>query len=181
MRCDKATCKEEAMSIKKSKIRVVMFSILAFANLACSAVTITQDAESATTKSTSPDNGVSTLTPKQIINARREFKVEVLSFDTSKPYGSKFPYSDYVKLRITNNSGVTLSYITPLTKRYSHGRPIGWSRAPVIAVHDLRPNQSKIIDYYPHGHLSVVTVDKLTVEIEPTIDQEEMRFFKELK
>ena len=105
----------------------------------------------------------------------------VLSFDTSKRYGSKFPYSDCAKLRITNNSSVTLPYLTPLTKRYSHGSQIGWSRAPVIAVHDLRPGQSKTIDYYPHGHLSVVAVDKLTVEIEPAVDEEDIRFFRELQ
>lgn len=120
------------------------------------------------------------LTPTQIIDARRHFHIEVLSFDTSKRYGATFPYSDYVRLRITNNSDVTLPYITPMTRRYSSGSPIGWSRAPVIAVHDLGPKQSKTIDYYPHGHLSVVPIDKLTVEIEPTIDEEDMRLFREL-
>jgi hypothetical protein len=170
------------MSIKELKILLVLLTIFAFANLAHSAEIIDEpDMKTPTTKSNSPDEKISELTPKQIMEARREFKVEILSFDTSKPYGSEFPYSDYVKLRITNNSGVTLPYITPLTKRYSKGNQIGWSRAPAIPVHDLRPKQSKTIEYYPHGHLSVVTVDKLTVEIELTIDQEEMRFFKELK
>jgi hypothetical protein len=61
------------------------------------------------------------------------------------------------------------------------GNQIGWSRAPVIPVHDLRPGQSKTIDYYPHGHLSVVAVDKLTVEIEPAVDEEDIRFFRELQ
>jgi hypothetical protein len=170
------------MSMKKLKILLVLLTIFGFANLAHSAESSDeQDVKSATTKSNSPDKKISELTPKQIMDARKEFKIEVLSFDTSKPYGSEFPYSDYVKLRITNNSQVTLPYITPLTKRYSNGNQIGWSRAPTIPADDLGPKQSKTIDYYPHGHLSVVTVDKLTVEIEPTIDQEEMRFFKELK
>lgn len=134
-----------------------------------------------TTKGNVPDPQVSRLTPEQILSARREFEVQVLAFDTSKPYGSRFPYSDYVKLRITNNSQLTLPYITPLTRRYSEGSPIGWSRAPAIPVHDLGPSQSKTIDYYPHGHISVLPVDRLTVEIERTIDREEMRFFKELE
>jgi hypothetical protein len=172
--------KDEAMSIKELKIPVVLLSIFASATLAYPAEIIRQDAGSATAKSTSPDNEIPALTPKQIIDARREFKVEVLSFDASKRYGLQFPYSDYVKLRITNNSRITLPYLTPLTKRYSHGRQIGWSRAPAIPVHDVGPKQSKIVDYYPHGHLSVVTVDKLTVEIEPAIDEEDMRLFKEL-
>jgi hypothetical protein len=170
------------MSIKELKIALVLLTIFAFANFAHSAEIIDeQDVKSATTKSNSPDKEISELTPKQIMDARRDFTIEVLSFDTSKAYGSQFPYSDYVKLRITNNSHVTLPYITPLTKRYSKDNQIGWSRAPAIPADDLGPKQSKTIDYYPHGHLSVVTVDKLTVEIEPTIDQEEMRFFKELK
>lgn len=168
------------MSTKELKIPVVLLTILAFAIPACSPEIIRQDAASATTRGTSPNDEAPALTPKQTIDARREFKVEVLSFDTSKRYGSSFPYSDYVKLRITNNSAVTLPYITLLTRRYSQGSPIGWSRAPVIPVQELKPNQSKIIDYYPQGHLSVVRVDRLTVEIEPTIDEEDMRFFKEL-
>jgi len=168
------------MATKESRIPVVLLGILAFANVAYSAEIISQDTGSATAKNSSLNNEISALTPKQIIDARREFKVEVLSFDTSKRYGSQFPYSDYVKLRIANNSAVTLPYITPLTRRYSQGSPIGWSRAPAIPVHDLRPSQSKIIDYYPHGHLSVVPVDTLTVEIEPTVDEEDMRLFKEL-
>lgn len=120
------------------------------------------------------------LTRDQVIDARRHFRIEVLSFDASKPYGSGFPYSDYVRLRITNHSNVTLPYITPLTRRYSGGRTIGWSRAPVIDVQDLGPKTTKMIDYYPHGHLSVVPVDKLTVEIESTVDDDDLRLFKEL-
>lgn len=172
----------EVMSRNEVKILLALLTVFALANLAHSAEIIDeQDVNPATTKSNPSDKKISKLTPEQIVDARREFKVEVLFFDTSKPYGSEFPYSDYVKLRITNNSGVTLPYITPLTKRYSKDNQVGWSRAPAIPVHDLRPKQSKTIEYYPHGHLSVVTVDKLTVEIELTIDQEEMRFFKELK
>lgn len=122
----------------------------------------------------------STLNPKQILDARRQFHIEVLAFDTSKRYGTAFPYSDHVRLRVTNDSDVTLPYITPLVKRYSGGNAVGWSRSPVIAVHDLAPKQSKTIDYYPHGHLSIVPVDRLTVEIEQTIDEDEMRLFKEV-
>jgi hypothetical protein len=172
----------EEMSIKESKIFLLLLSILAFAHLACSAEIINEyDVKSATANSNSSDKNITELTLAQIIDARKKFSIEVLSFDTSKAYGSQFPYSDYVKLRLTNNSHVTLPYITPLTKRYSNGNQIGWSRAPAIPADDLGPKQSKTIDYYPHGHLSVVTVDKLTVEIETTIDQQEMRFFKELK
>jgi hypothetical protein len=160
------------MSIKGLTIHLALLSIFAFGTRAHSA--------DIGNKQDIPEVKTAQLTPKQVLNARRHFHVEVLSFDTSKRYGSKFPYSDYVKLRITNNSDVTLPYITPLTRRYSSGNPIGWSRAPVIAVHDLAPKRSKTIDYYPYGHLSVVPIEKLTVEIEATIDEEDMRLFKEL-
>lgn len=159
---------------------VVLGSVTFAATTHCAGIILEQDRASATTGTDYLQNKPSDLTPRQIMDARKQFHIEVLSFDTSKRYGSTFPYSDHVKLRITNNSDVTLPYITPLTKRYSNGRALGWSRAPIIAVHDLGPKQSKIIDYYPHGHLSVVPIDEVTVEIEPTIDAEEIRLFKEL-
>lgn len=160
------------MSIKELTIPLALLSIFAFGTPAHSA--------DIGNKQDIPEVKLPPLTPKQVVDARRHFHVEVLSFDTSKRYGSKFPYSDYVRLRITNNSNVTLPYITPLTKRYSSGNPVGWSRAPVIAVDDLAPKQSKTIDYYPYGHLSAVPIEKLTVEIEPTIDEADMRLFREL-
>ena len=137
--------------------------------------------EPAAKPATDAPSQASKLTEEQVIAARNEFKLEVLSTDTSKPYGSQFPYSDLVKLKITNNSGVTLPYLTVFTKRYSGGRVVGWSRVPPIDVQDLKPKQSKTIDYYPRGHLSVVTVDKLVVEIEPIIDRENRLFIKELE
>ena len=169
------------MLIKEWKVLLALPAVILLTNLANSSETIDNQQPKSATKSKFSDKQFSELTPNQIVAARREFKVEVLSFDTSKRYGSQFPYSDYVKLRITNNSRITLPYITPLTKRYSQGRAIGWSRAPAIPVHDLSPRQSKTIDYYPHGHISVFPVDRLTVEIEPTIEEEETRFFKELE
>lgn len=120
------------------------------------------------------------LTAAQIIDARRHFSVDVLAFDASKPYGSSLPYADYVKLRVTNHSDVMLPYLTLLTKRYSGGNAIGWSRAPALAVHDLKPKESRIVDYFPHGRISAFPVDKLTVEVEHAIDDEDARFFKEL-
>lgn len=170
------------MSITKLKISLVLLTIVLSTSFAHSAeMEGGQKPKSATTASKSPDKKISEPTPEQIIDARRKFKIKVLAVDTSKPYGSKFPYSDYVKLTITNNSRVTLPYITPLTKRYSQGNQVGWSRAPVIPVDDLKPKQSKTIEYYPHGHLTVVPVDKLTVEIEPIVDVEDFRLFKELE
>jgi hypothetical protein len=168
------------MSIKELTIPIALSSIFALGACAQSASILDKQSALAIARSDPRRHETPQLTRDQIIDARRYFYVEILSFDTSKHYGAAFSYSDYVKLRITNNSGVTLPYITPLVKRYNSGNAVGWSRAPVIAVHDLGPKQSKIIDYYPYGRLSVVPVDKLTVEIEPAIDEEDMRLFKEL-
>jgi hypothetical protein len=107
------------------------------------------------------------------------FSVEVLSFDASQEYGAEFPYSDFVRLKITNGSDVVLSYLTVLTKRFDEsGQMIGSSRAPSIYVEDLLPGQSAEVDYYPRGHLPGVA--KITVEIESLVSPDVEQFFDEL-
>lgn len=120
------------------------------------------------------------LTREQVYEARKHFRVEVISFDASQEYGVEFPYSDYLRLRITNNSNVTLPYLTVLTQRYDKfGKKIGSSRAPSIPTSNLRPGESVEVDYYPRGHLPGVA--KIDVEIEQLIDEESMQFFKEFE
>jgi len=122
---------------------------------------------------------VPSLTREQVVEARRMFGVQVVSFDASQEFGTEFPYSDYVRLNITNGSDIVLPYLTVLTKRLdSTGRMIGSSRAPSISVADLKPGQSAEVDYYPRGHLP--GVDKITVEIESLIAPEDEKFFGEL-
>lgn len=119
------------------------------------------------------------LTRKEVIEARRKFRVQVLSFDATQEHGIEFPYSDYLTLRIKNGSKVTLPYLTVLTKRFDkNGRMIGSSRAPSIFVGDLKPGQSADVDYYPRGHLPYVT--KITVQIETLISPDNQQFFPEL-
>ena len=116
---------------------------------------------------------------EQVVEARRMFVVQVVSFDASQEFGAEFPYSDYVRVKITNGSNIVLPYLTVLTKRFdSTGRMIGSSRAPSISVADLKPGQSAEVDYYPRGHLP--GVDKITLEIESLISPENERFFPEL-
>ena len=120
------------------------------------------------------------LACSQVSEARKQFKVTVLSYDTSQEYGIERPYSDYVRLRIANNSKVTLPYLTVLTKRYNgRGEFVGSSRAPSIRVSNIKPGESFESDYYPRGHLPYVK--KITVEIEHVISDEDMQFFKELE
>jgi predicted nucleotide-binding protein len=122
---------------------------------------------------------VPSLTREQVVEARRMFGVEVLSFDASQEYGIKSPYSDYVRLKVTNGSDIVLPCLTVLTKRFaSTGRLLGSSRVPSISVADLKPGQSAELDYYPRGHLR--GVDRLTVEIESLIPPQGEKFFNEL-
>jgi hypothetical protein len=119
------------------------------------------------------------LTREQVIEARSKFMVQVVSFDATQEFGTEFPYSDYMRLKITNGSRVVLSALTVLTKRFdTTGRMIGSSRAPAISIADLKPGQSAEVDYYPRGHLP--GVKKMTVEIESLISPENERFFEEL-
>lgn len=120
------------------------------------------------------------ISGKQVLDARLKYKIEVLSFDTMKSYGSEFPFSGFVRLRITNSSSVTLPFLTVRTDRYSSGKKVGFSRAPAIPVGDLKPGQSKEFNYYPKGHLDVVVVDRITVQIEKRISKQNKQFFKEL-
>jgi hypothetical protein len=121
------------------------------------------------------------LTRVQVISARRKFQVRVLKFDASQRFGIEFPYADYVRLRITNGSDVTLPCLTIMTKRYSKGQMVGSSRAPSIPLKDLGPGESVEYDYYPKGHLDVVRVDRITTEVEGIIDPDVEQFFCELK
>jgi hypothetical protein len=119
------------------------------------------------------------LTRDEVIAARRKYQVQVVSFDATQQFGTEFPYSDYVRLRVTNGSTVTLRTLTVLTKRFDGtGRMIGSSRSPAISVADLKPGQSAEVDYYPRGHLP--GVKKITVEIEGLISPKDAKFFKEL-
>lgn len=120
------------------------------------------------------------LTREQVIEARRRFQVQVVSFDASQQIGVEFPYSDFVRLKITNGSDVVLPYLTVLTKRFDgNGQMISSSRAPGIYVADLKPGQSAEVDYYPRGHLP--GVKKITVEIEALISPDNEQFFSELR
>jgi hypothetical protein len=123
----------------------------------------------------------SNLSRDQVLTARQQYAVEVVSCDLSQEYGTEFPYSDYVRLRIANHSNLKLPYLTILTKRYDeNGVMVGSSRAPSIPIADLKPGQAVEYDYYPRGHLGPV-VKKVKVEIEQLIDPDAEKFFPELR
>jgi hypothetical protein len=131
-------------------------------------------------KASSPDN---VLTRSDVIRARRQFIVEVLSFDASQAFGTTQPYADYVRLRISNNSSITLPYLTILTKRYdAEGKMVGSSRKPSIPAQDIGPGETVELDYYPVGHFEpyIAVVKNIGVEIEDVIDPDSEVFFPEL-
>jgi len=116
---------------------------------------------------------------EEILQARKQFSIEVLEFNAKDGFGTEFPLSDYVRVRITNNSDAVLPYLTVLTKRFNvQGEMIGSSRAPSIPVSNIKPGESFEYDYYPKGHLPSV-VD-MTIEIEHVIDPSSKQFFPEL-
>jgi hypothetical protein len=115
-----------------------------------------------------------------VVAARKNYQVEVVSFDASQEYGVELPYADMVRVRITNGSDIALPWLTLLTKRFdASGKMIGSSRKPAISVRDLKPGETAEVDFYPLGHLPGVKT--ITVEIEALIPPEVEQFFEELK
>jgi len=128
---------------------------------------------------TSPEKAVEYYTENEVLQARKKFKVEVIEFDAKSEYGVEFPYSDRVRLRITNNSKMVLPYLTILTKRFDReGKMIGSSRAPSIPASNVKPGETLEYEYYPRGHLP--GVERIEVEIEHVFDDDSKQFFKEL-
>ena len=115
-----------------------------------------------------------------VLEARKNFHVKVLRFDADQKIGVDFPYSDYVRLKISNNSSYLLPYLTVQTIRYNrNGKRIGSSRKPSINTSNIMPGESFEVDYYPKGHLP--GVQRIEVEIEHIIGEDSMQFFKEFE
>jgi len=126
-----------------------------------------------------PKKTVEYYTEDEVLQARKKFKVDVVEFDAKQEYGTEFPYSDRVRLKITNKSDMVLPYLTILTKRFDRqGKMIGSSRAPSIPTSNIKPGESFEYEYYPKGHLP--EVEKINVEIEHIITDNSKEFFKEL-
>lgn len=117
---------------------------------------------------------------QEVMDARKNFDVEVLRFDASQEIGVEFPYSDYVRLKISNNSEFVLPYLTVQTTRYNrNGKRVGSSRSPSINTSNIMPSETFEVDYYPKGHLPYV--ENIEVEIEHVISEDNMQFFKEFE
>ena len=127
---------------------------------------------------TLPKKLIKYYTEDDVLQARKKFKVKVIEFDAKQEYGTEFPYSDRVRLRITNNSNIVLPYLTIKTKRYDRqGQMIGFSRSSIPAS-NIKPGESFEYEDYPRGHLH--GVKEIKVEIEHIIPDDSKQFFKEL-
>jgi hypothetical protein len=166
------------------KVRALVLAAAVLTLLACSPPTPGQSPDQAGANSTKPPRGAETpaarsarsqFTKDELLNARRLFRVEVIGFDTSRS-----DQTDYLKLRVTNNSTLVIPCLTVVTRRYQGREEVGWSRKPALPVADLKPGETKDYDYYPLGHLTVVHVDRLAVVVEPDIAPADEQYFEEL-
>jgi len=123
------------------------------------------------------------FTKEEVLEARKLFSVEVINSDTSQCYGEISNCADYVRLKISNASKITLPYLTVKTIRYDkNGKVIGFSRAPSIPTSNIKSGESLIYDYYPLGHFNplIAETKEVEVEIEHIINKESEKFFNEL-
>ncbi len=139
--------------------------------------------QSSQTEQKATNNNISSFSREEVLEARKLYQIQVLEYDTSQCYGIEPDCADYVKLKITNGSKITLPFLTVKTIRYDQsGKRIGSSRAPSIPTSNIKPGESFTYDYYPLGHFSpiVAVTDSIQVEIEHVIDPEAEQFFNEL-
>lgn len=120
---------------------------------------------------------------EEILEARKLFSIEVIDYDTSQCYGEESNCADYVILKISNGSKITLPYLTVKTIRYDENeKVVGSSRAPSIPASNIKPGETLTYDYYPLGHFHPLIAETkvIKVEIEHIIDTKSEKFFKEL-
>lgn len=160
---------------------IVLSSVLpAFSTLFHNGQSQTQSSQ---TQQEAVNSNVVSYSKEEVLEARKLYKIQVLEYDTSQCYGIEPDCADYVKLKITNGSKITLPFLTVKTIRYDQsGKMIGTSRAPSIPTSNIKPGESFAYDYYPLGHFSpvIAVTDSIQVEIEHVIDPNSEKFFKEL-
>ena len=85
---------------------------------------------------------------------QRGFKVEVVSSDLSQGFGTGDILSYLLRVKVINNSKVTLPTLTIMSEVYdSNGSLITSSRAPSMDVHSVRPGDTVTIDHYAKGYI----------------------------
>lgn len=119
-------------------------------------------------------------TREQVLEARKKYTIEVLRFDDKQTYGSDYEKTNLIRVKVTNNSEITLPQLTVMTKRWHGQEVVGNSRYPSLPTSNLKPGETAEFDYYALGALPSVDVDKITIEIEQMLDPKNEQFIKEL-
>lgn len=118
------------------------------------------------------------LTRKEVLKARRQYRVEILTYDPERTVGSGWNAGDMVRLRVTNRSPFTLSTLTVAFRRYTaSGEMIGMART-WVPVNTIKPGQSAEFDQVVLGRLDGVT--RMTATVESHISKRDEQFIHEL-
>ena len=132
---------------------------------------------------------------EEIIALRNLHSVEVLGWELDGSLVNDDPFKSYdiVYLKITNNSTEELPYLTLKTSRYNAlGELQGWARSPSLYLFGLKPGETREYTFKPLGSfydkdfIALVGEEegittRITVEVEPFIENEDMQFFEEME
>lgn len=132
---------------------------------------------------------------EEIIALRNLHSVEVLGWELDGSLVNDDPFKSYdiVYLKITNYSTEELPYITLKTTRYNAtGEEQGWARSPSLYLGGLKPGETKEYNFKPLGSfydqdfIAIVGEEagittRITVEVEPFVEDGDMRFFTEME
>lgn len=118
-------------------------------------------------------------TREEVLDARKKYQVEVLRFNKELT-GSYDLRTNMIRLKITNNSDIALPFLTVKTSRFGTDKEVIWARFPSIPVSNLKPGESFEFDYYARGAIEGKDIEKITVEVEQILDQQDEQFIKEL-
>lgn len=70
-----------------------------------------------------PKTSIPQYTRKQVLVARKKYSIEVLRFDKELT-GSEYKKTNLVRIKITNNSDITLPLLTLKTSRWNNDKVI---------------------------------------------------------
>jgi hypothetical protein len=113
---------------------------------------------------------------------RRKYKITVVSTDLSQGFGVDEIKSYLIRIKISNNSKITLPTLTVMSKTFDNTNSlVTSSRAPSVDVHSVRPGDSVTIDHYAKGYIPGWNATRAEVYVEDVVSSESRQFFSELQ